>query len=79
MRRSILLLCAALALVSSCATVPVMPTRSTGADSVNWHADSLAWSGDVKRAKADDATRLRLVMVMLTLCLILPGGIFAVK
>ena len=79
MRRSILLLCAALALVSSCATVPVMPVRSTGADSVNWHADSLAWVGDVKRAKADDDMRLRLVTVMLTLCLILPGGLLAVR
>lgn len=69
MKCSILLLCAALALVSSCATLPREPWRSTGPDSVNYHADSLAWAAEVKSIKRQQQTILVIVIILIAAAL----------
>lgn len=59
-RLTILILCAVL---TGCATMPTMPVR-VPADSLNWHADSLAWVAEVKRIKTDEQLRQTIAMIM---------------
>ena len=69
-RLTILILCAVLL---GCATMPTMPVR-TPADSLNWHADSLAWAAEVKRIKTDQDTRQLIAMLLILASLgLLPG------
>jgi hypothetical protein len=69
-RLMILILCAALL---GCATIPTMPVR-VPADSLNWHADSLAWVAEVKRQKADNDLRQTIAMLLVLASLgLIPG------
>ena len=69
-RLTILILCAVLL---GCATMPVMPVRTPG-DSLNWHADSLAWVAEVKRQETDNQTRQLICMLLILASLgLLPG------
>jgi hypothetical protein len=73
MKRTIVLACVVLTLLSSCATLPTMPVR-TPADSLNWHADSLAWVAEVKRQQTDNQTRQLICMLLCLASLgLLPG------
>jgi hypothetical protein len=74
MRTTTILLCTALTLLSSCATMPTMPVRVTAQDSANWHADSLAWVAEVKRQQTDNQTRQLICMLLCLASLgLLPG------